>query len=467
MSRNILTIMRQDGFLGTLRAIRRGVRKTFFKGSVRSEENRQLSDMTRMFACYSAYRKLQDSGGDEAMIDSLRQEIIDLETPKTRKYLRDLYVKDLIPRIYASESVRPVENTAIFMENGTTPSPSNSHISEVMEARGDYRVIHIGLNVRAIPEIEYYENACDFIRQLATARVLFLSTTNSLLSQFDLRSETQVIQLWHGAGVFKKIGYSTTDNSRFGLTQKDREEYDQYRNYSFVTIPSEEQAWIYEDAMHISRSSGILAPVGVSRTDVFYDSDYIDRARETLYSHFPQIKGKSIILYAPTFRGSVRDAKAPDALDIPAMAESLSEDYVLLIKHHGVIKSLPSIPGDLENVFAFDMNRNDIMDIDRLLAVSDICITDYSSLAFEYSILERPLIFFAYDLEDYIDQRGMYYDYDEITPGPVARTTPEIIDYILHLDERFDSGEVKRFKNKYVDMCDGHATERTLALLEN
>ena len=80
--------------------------------------------------------------------------------------------------------------------------------------------------------------------------------------------------------------------------------------------------------------------------------------------------------------------------------------------------------------------------------------------------MEKPIIFFAYDLEDYIDERGMYFNYDEITPGPVCKTTDEIIDYIKALPESFDRQEVIDFKNKYVNMCDGHATERTIALIE-
>ena len=69
------------------------------------------------------------------------------------------------------------------------------------------------------------------------------------------------------------------------------------------------------------------------------------------------------------------------------------------------------------------MNAKKGVGIERLLDIADVCITDYSSIAFEYSIMEKPIIFFAYDLEDYIDERGMYFNYDEITPGPVCKTT--------------------------------------------
>ena len=266
--------------------------------------------------------------------------------------------------------------------------------------------------------------------------------------------------------MFKKVGYSTVDNHNFGKSAKDREEYNQYRNYTAVTVAGEEQIWTFEDAFRIPRESGVYRPIGIARTDVFFWPEYYNEQMEMLYEAYPQIKGKKLILYAPTFRGSVSKAKAPDQLDIRAMAEALSDEYVLLIKHHGLCKERPPIPEDLKNVFAFDMNSVKVLTIEGLLAIADILITDYSSVGFEFAIREKPIVFFAYDIEDYIDKRGMYYDYEDITPGPVCRTTEEINDYIANIDERFDHDAVKAFREKYVNACDGHAIERTIALLE-
>ena len=112
------------------------------------------------------------------------------------------------------------------------------------------------------------------------------------------------------------------------------------------------------------------------------------------------------------------------------------------------------------------MGKKKILGIERLLAIADICITDYSSIAFEFAIMEKPLIFYAYDIDDYIDKRGMYYDYEEITPGPVYKTNEEMVNYISDIKNLFDKQIVIDFKEKYVKNCDGHATERTIALIE-
>lgn len=385
------------------------------------------------------------------------------------KYLNEMkaiYIKERIPRIYSEEARKPVEKKVIFMENGNSPSPSSFHISKKMQQEREYTVHLTGLGIRQVSYIEYYERALEFIKDLATSKAVFLSTANDLLSHFDVRKETKVIQLWHGVGVLKKVGYSTMSNKHFGKNKAEREEYNQYRNYSYVTIAAPEQSWIFEEAMNIDKDSGIIVPIGVSRTDVFFDKDYIQSTYSKLYKALPQIEGKKIILYAPTFRGAVANAKAPNQLDIDAFGKALSDEYVLLIKHHGLSKDVPEIPEKWKNNFAYDIGKSKILGIERLLAIADICITDYSSIAFEYAIMEKPLIFYAYDLEDYIDKRGMYYDYDEITPGPVCKTNEEMIDFIVNIDSRFDKQQIIDFKNKHVGACDGHATDRTLELLE-
>lgn len=383
------------------------------------------------------------------------------------KKMKAVYVKARIPQVYEEHSQKELENKVIFMENGNSPSPSGAHLAKTIKKQKLYTVCYEGLQIRQVSFVQYYENALRFIENMATAKAVFLSTANDLLSHFDVRKETKIIQLWHGVGVFKKVGYSTVNNKNFGKSAAAREEYNQYRNYSYVTIPAPEQSWIFEEAMRIDKEAGIIVPVGVSRTDVFYDENYIKDCFTKLYEAYPQMEGKKILFYGPTFRGAVANAQAPDNLDIDVLGEALSDEYVLIIKHHGLSKNIPEIPEKWKNTFAFDLGKDKVLSIEGLLAVSDVLITDYSSIAFEFAIMEKPIVFFAYDLEDYIDKRGMYYDYDEITPGPVCKTNEEMVDYLLHLEERFDKEEMAAFKQKHVGCCDGHSTERTIALIES
>ncbi len=384
-----------------------------------------------------------------------------------RREVKAHYLKGLGPQCYAKYAKQPVKDKVVFLEKGSPKSAPNGYLSDILKSQGKYQVVMIGVRLRSRSKIEAYENILNFYREAADAKAIFISSANEFLSQFDLRQETKLIQLWHGLGILKKVGYSTIDNEKFGRSRKEAEEYDAYRNYDFVTLPSMEQAWIFEESMHISADSGKLLPIGVSRTDQFYDPNIIRRGYEDLHRKFPATAGKKIILYAPTYRGRLSNASAPSAMNYRAMAQALGDEYVLLIKQHGSVRNLPGYPEDLLNTFLFDMNRTPIVGaIERLLMIADICITDYSSIAFEYALLERPLLFFAYDLDEYYVDRGLYYKYDEITPGPICSTTEELIDCIQHIDLCFDKQKIIDFKNRFVGACDGHATERTIALIE-
>ena len=282
-----------------------------------------------------------------------------------------------------------------------------------------------------------------------------------MIAALPTRKETIVTQLWHGCGAFKKFGMSTAELI-FGDDRKTLEKYPYHGNYTYVTVSAPEVVWAYEEAMSLQDKKGVVVPIGISRSDVFYDETAKKAAQKKLYEVVPQAKGKKVILYAPTFRGRVAKAKTPNQLDIAAFGDALGKDYVLLFKLHPFVKKRTAIPEGYED-FAFDLT--DDMSIEELLFVADICISDYSSLVFEYSLFEKPMIFFAYDKAEYDDWRGFYYNYEEMTPGPICTENEEMLDYILHLDTRFDKQQIIDFKYKFMRSCDGHATERILDMV--
>ena len=307
----------------------------------------------------------------------------------------------------------------------------------------------------------YIKRCLRMLEDISDAHYVFLNDACNVTSCIPLRKGTKIYQLWHACGAFKKFGMSTAELI-FGDNRKSLEKYPNYGNLSYVTVSSPEVIWAYEEAMNLKDTKTQVVATGVSRTDVFYDQHFIEQSKAAVYSVCPAAENKKIILYAPTFRGRVAKAESPDCLDIPAMKRALGAEYVLLIKHHPFVKQPPVVPEDCAD-FAMDVTKS--LEIDQLLCASDVCVSDYSSLIFEYSLFERPMIFFAYDLDDYFDWRGFYYNYDELTPGPVAKETEEIIDYIRHLDARFDQAQVHAFKEKFMSSCDGHATDRIMALV--
>ena len=375
------------------------------------------------------------------------------------------WVQDVqYPRIYRRAAKRDVDpDKALFLEcSRRTLSNSFGVLYRTLEERGGKTLrCHYLLHTTATRR-EQRKRCRAFLRDLATAGTLYLDEATDVLSHVPVRPETQVVQLWHGCGAFKKFGRSVAEK-QFGASADYMDTHPFHSHYSLVTVSSPAVMWAYEEAMEYPRETGVVRPLGVSRTDVFFDQSFLLRAKETLLRLVPQSEGKRVLLYAPTFRGEIMDAYAPDVLDFEALQSALGNDWVLLCKHHPHVKRRPAIPESCRG-FAFDVT--DTMTIEDLLCVADVCMSDYSSLVFEFSLFERPMLFLAYDLDDYFDYRGFYYDYNELAPGPIVKDTAGVIDFLQHLDARFDRERVRAFRETFMSACDGHATERILAYVE-
>src|SRR5690606_36606293 len=145
---------------------------------------------------------------------------------------------------------------------------------------------------------------------------------------------------------------------------------------------------------------------------------------------------KKIILYAPTWRDNQYYAKGKYKfdlqLDLKKMQSIFGDNYIFLLRlHYLVAENLDLSP--YQN-FAYDFSKHD--DIRDLYLISDILITDYSSVFFDYAILKRPMVFFVFDIDDYRDRlRGFYFDFEKYAPGPLVKTTDELIAEIQKIEE--------------------------------
>ena len=380
------------------------------------------------------------------------------------RHRKDVTYGQYLPSFYNAHREEPIDEKKVIFLEPVQPKVTNNMrlIYDRLQKSGRFTIHEHYLRTNFVYRRQWKKNCAAFLSDLATAKYVFLPEASQVLSCVDMRPETIVVQTWHACGAFKKFGFSTADQL-FGASRENQLRHPLNRNYTYVTVSSPDVAWAYVEAMQLQGHEDIVRPIGVSRTDVFFDQHRIGDARRKIYQKFPAARGKKIILYAPTFRGHTGNAEAPDKLDVRAFHETLGEDYVMIIKHHQLVRELPKLPKELEGSFVYDGSRN--MDINDLLMVSDICISDYSSLIFEYSLMERPMLFFAYDLEEYFDWRGFYYNYDEMTPGPVCKTNREMIDYIQHIDERFDRQVVRDFRYRFMRSCDGQSTDRIMKLV--
>lgn len=286
---------------------------------------------------------------------------------------------------------------------------------------------------------------------LARAETIVIDDYYNKIYSLSFKKEVKVIQTWHAAGAFKKFGFSALFAS-----DSETEEFEKraHSSYTDVLVSSENLISEYSEAFRVAPSK--VKPIGVPRTDLFFNEEKIRTLKGHLYQKYPVLKKKKAILYAPTFRGGAgHRMNFKMQLDALKMKKALGDEYVLILKFHPVVKNVAM---NLAEQDEFILDLSDEKDINPIMLVSDSLITDYSSVIFEYSLLNRPMYFFADDLENYHDERGFYFPYEEMVPGAIYQESDTLIRDIQN--EQFDYEKLNRFKEKFVDALDGKSTER-------
>lgn len=296
----------------------------------------------------------------------------------------------------------------------------------------------------------------------AKSAYVFVTDNYDPLYAHRPRKGSRVIQLWHGCGAFKKWSYSTV-HLDWGRDSKYLRHFPIHNTYTDVFVSSESVIPCYAEAFNCSQE--IIKPLGTPRTDVFFDKDFVGSAKDKLLRRFPAIGNRKMILYAPTFRGENPETGSTGvALDLMAMKKQFSDEYALVLKLHPFVATkLSFTPEEEAALKGFVFNASVGFPIDEALCAADVLITDYSSLIFEYALLDKPALFFAYDLDDYIKTRGFYYEYNDFVPGKIVRTNGELIDALKA--HEFEQEKMLPFRQKFMSACDGHSTQRIIDYL--
>lgn len=388
------------------------------------------------------------------------------ESKKINEDLKALFIKKILPLVYKEACNAPIEHKIVFMTPRSGLNESCRYIYDRISNTTDYAVEFFEMKRISAPTAEMYLRAIEMTRSMATAEAIMTHVFHDFFDYIDFRPETKVIQLWHGCGIIKTLGMTNAGKPGHRSVASFME-YPEYRGYDLVTMPGEGERWIFADLMGISESNPVLQPIGISRTDVFFEKGYAESCRKKLKQCLPQAENKKIILYAPTYRGPDNNRYAPNELDHLLLKKQFAEQgYLLVIRHHGTIKDLPEIPHEASD-FAYDMTKGSNMTINEWLTVSDIIVSDYSSVIYEFSLFERPIILFQYDYADY-SKRGMYYTQDDLRKYvPVCNTNQELVDVLSKVNSHFNPSGVRAFKKRFMGGCDGHATDRIMTFIQN
>ncbi len=294
-----------------------------------------------------------------------------------------------------------------------------------------------------------------FTKSCATSKVVVLDEFTPQIHYINLRPQTKLIQLWHACGAFKTFGFTRLSKPK-GSPQTTRN----HRSYDYVTVSSTYCKKCHSEGFGISTEN--VVATGIPRTDVFFDEAYKKQAQEKFYNEYPSFKGKKIVLFAPTFRGMVKETAfyPTEMFDLETVCRKLPDDYVFIVKHHPFVNDVQPIPEQYKDRI-IDLSEDS--ELNDLLFVTDVIITDYSSLVFEASLLDIPMVFYVFDLEKYINERDFYFDFKLYAPGKIVYSLEQLI-AAINADD-FCTERIKPFADMFFDYRDGKSTERVVKLI--
>lgn len=276
---------------------------------------------------------------------------------------------------------------------------------------------------------------------------------------FRKREEQVFLETWHGTPL-KRLAFDQEEVTAASPTYK-AQFYRQKQEWDYLIAPNKFSSDIFKSCFMYD---GNMLETGYPRNDLLSLPN-----RDAIALELKKKLGipldKKTILYAPTWRDDEYYGngkyKFKLKLDLDLLKQQLGDEYVVLLRTHHYIADALDVTG-LEE-FAYNLSKYD--DITEIYLISDICITDYSSVFFDYANLKRPMLFYTYDLDKYRDVlRGFYIDMETELPGPLVYTTEEVIDKIKNLNS-LNQEYQQRYEQFYERFCsweDGNAAMRVV-----
>lgn len=291
--------------------------------------------------------------------------------------------------------------------------------------------------------------------------------TNSRLPEYLIKKKTQkYIQCWHGTPL-KRLGFDIEVEGGNALNTlkeiKDKYEHDAKR-YDYMLSPSAFCTEKFISAFNLKKleKEHVIVEQGYPRNDYLFNhtKQDVDKLKTSL--GIP--KDKKVILYAPTWRDNQHKAGVGYTydlnIDFDRLREKLEKDYVIIFRTHYFVSN--SFDFEKYKGFIFNMSNHD--DVNECYILSDLIITDYSSVFFDFANLKRPMLFYMYDLDEYQGKlRDFYFSLDEL-PGPIVKTQQDLENAILNIEEYSDKYKEKyeTFNKKFNYLDSGDCSKRVI-----
>lgn len=291
---------------------------------------------------------------------------------------------------------------------------------------------------------------------------------NCKMPMYVLKKDHQIyLQTWHGTPL-KKLAHDIevpegTTFYRSGMTEEMMHKtYDEdVKKYNYMISPSQFTTEVFQTSFRINKER--LIETGYPRNDLL--SNYKDEDIIQIKMNLGIPLDKKVLLYAPTWRDNSYVAKGYTfqlEVHFDKWQEKLKDDYVVIFKPHYLIVNDFDIDQFQDFVYFVPPNE----DIRNLYLISDALITDYSSVFFDYAILNRPIYFYMYDLENYRDQlRGFYLDIYQDLPGKIIEDENLLLNEIIK--QSYDYQKLQMFNERFNNHEDGLASQRVVDIILN
>lgn len=289
-----------------------------------------------------------------------------------------------------------------------------------------------------ISKIGYCFYMLRIMNNLANSKVCIIDGYSIPISLLKHKKDLVIIQMWHASGATKKFGYQVVDKKE-GASLEITKIMKMHKNYDYVLAPSKKTGEIYSEAFNIPEDK--IVYIGLPRLDYLKDRSKDNKLKEEFLKAYPKYLNKEIILYVPTFR------KGKEISSYDLISKINNEKYGLIIRKH---------PLDIEkedNDFIVD-KRFETMD---LLKIADIIITDYSAIAYESCILNKPLYFYVYDIMEYIENRGLNIDIAKEMREATFKKAETLVKSIE--SNMYNYSQLYDFRDKYVEVYKKNNTE--------
>ncbi len=322
---------------------------------------------------------------------------------------------------------------------------------------------------RSIDRIQAYD--VKYVRRFSFRWIYLMNRskywiTNSRLPLWIPKPKNTIyIQTWHGTPL-KKLAADMDEVYMPGINaQKYKKDFlNEAKKWDYLISPNEYSTTIFRRAFNFNNK---IIELGYPRNDYLINCNCSEEmAKIKRKINLPS--DKKIILYAPTWRDNQFYGrgryKFDIQMDLKTLKEELSDEYIILVRFHYLIAENL----DLSKYKGFVYDLSDHEDIRELYLIADLLITDYSSVFFDFAILKKPIIFYVYDIEEYRDKlRGFYFDLEAQAPGPLVKTTEELIGEIAKLKDDMSFKKIEKFHMEFCYLEDGLASKRFIQQIFN